>query len=156
MICTLLIFYFKIDFRGTPTATGPNSFAKGKLGFSNTHKIRQRELEKGSDEPETKKKKFWSRSTEYICQNCVETGFIIINITTWWYKFFIRVYFIGCNNSYYWACTNSIATDAQRTYALCKFIIIIIIWFRVVHYGLHCVRTTICYEWLMLNTYCFY
>lgn len=44
--------------KDTPTAAGPNSFSKGKMGFSNAQKVLQRELEKTADEPKPKRRKF--------------------------------------------------------------------------------------------------
>lgn len=44
--------------KDTPTAAGPNSFSKGKMGFSNAQKVLQRELEKSADEPKPKRRKF--------------------------------------------------------------------------------------------------
>lgn len=37
----------------TPTAAGPNSFSKGKMGFCNSQKILQRELEKLAEDSES-------------------------------------------------------------------------------------------------------
>ena len=44
----LFIFFF---YRDTPTAAGPNSYGKGRLGFSDRQKIFEREIKKKADNP---------------------------------------------------------------------------------------------------------
>ena len=44
------ILYYSYSYRDTPTAAGPNSFGKGRLGFVDRNKAIEREIQKKLEE----------------------------------------------------------------------------------------------------------
>jgi len=56
LLILLLIAVFVFSYRETPVPSGPNSFGKTKLGFSQDYKIYERKLMQSVDQEEKAKK----------------------------------------------------------------------------------------------------